>query len=159
VASSPERLVTAGRVGRPHGLDGSFAVLAPAHGLNLGTCLMVAGEQRTVDRRDGTDARPLIRLSGIGDRDAAAAIGGEALLVSEADTPLEQGEWLAEDLIGCEVADLGTVAGVLAGPSCDVLELTGGVLVPLIADAVRSVDLDRRRIEVDSEFLGLDRDR
>lgn len=154
--ASPERLVTAGRVGRPHGLDGSFAVLSPAHGLALGTHLTVAGAQRTVDRRDGTDAKPLIRLSGIGDRSAAATIGGQALLVSEVDAPLEQGEWLAEDLIGCEVAGLGTVAGVLPGPSCDVLELTGGALVPLIGDAVRSVDLDRRLIEVDRGFLGLD---
>ncbi len=154
--ASPERLVTAGRVGRPHGLDGSFAVLAPVHGLSLGTRLTVAGQQRTVDRRDGTDAKPLLRLSGIDDRDAAAAIGGHALLVSEIDAPLDQGEWLAEDLIGCEVAGLGTVAGVLPGPSCDVLELTGGVLVPLIGDAVLAVDLDRRRIEVDRDFLGLD---
>lgn len=148
--------MTAGRVGRPHGLDGSFAVLAPAHGLSLDTRLMVGGEQRRVDRRDGTDAKPLIRLSGVDDRAAAAAIGGQALLVSETDAPLEQGEWLAEDLIGCGVAGLGAVVGVLPAPSCDVLELTGGLLVPLIGDAVRSVDLDRRRIEVDREFLGLD---
>jgi len=36
-----------------------------------------------------------------------------------------------------------------------VLELDDGVLVPLIADAVTAVDIERRQIEVDRAFLGL----
>ncbi|MEJ7714580.1 MAG: hypothetical protein WKF40_02270 [Thermoleophilaceae bacterium] len=52
--------------------------------------------------------------------------------------------------------DLGRVVGVLDGPSCDVLELSGGTLVPLIADAVRAVDLAARTVEVDRAFLGLE---
>ncbi len=40
--------------------------------------------------------------------------------------------------------------------SADVLELDGGVLVPLVADAVTAVDVTRRTIEVDERFLGLD---
>lgn len=150
-----ERLVTVGRVGRPHGLDGSFAVLAPSHELAPGTAVTVAGRRHSVQRRAGTQARPLVRLSGVADRAAAAALGGEPLLVGEAGAPLEAGEWLAEDLVGCEVGDLGSVARVIAGRSCDVLELDGGQLIPLIGDAVRSVDVERRRIEIDRRFLGL----
>lgn len=152
---SAGRLVTAGRVGRPHGLDGSFTVLEPQHPLVPGTAVTVAGEQRLVERRDGTDERPLVRLEGLVEREAAAALGGELLMVSEQDAPLVEGEWLAADLVGCEVAQLGAVRRVLAGPSCDVLELEDGTLVPLVADAVVAVDPGARRIEVDRAFLGL----
>jgi ribosomal 30S subunit maturation factor RimM len=48
---------------------------------------------------------------------------------------------------------------VIAGPSCDVLDVgDGGMLVPLVSDAVTRIDLDARVIEVDRSFLGLDRD-
>ena len=51
------------------------------------------------------------------------------------------------------------VCAVLPAPSCDVLELGDGTLVPLIADAVRDVAIGARRIEVDLDFLGLGGDR
>jgi hypothetical protein len=44
---------------------------------------------------------------------------------------------------------------LLDGPSCSVLELEDGTLVPLISDAVTSVDAAGRRIEIDERFLGL----
>jgi len=149
----PPRLVTAGRVGRPHGLDGSFWVEAAAHALAPGTPVTVSGVERLVERRAGTEARPLVRLHGVEDRGAAAALGGELLLVSEHDAPLTEGEWLAADLEGCLVPGLGRVSRVLGAPSCDLLELEDGTLVPLIPDAVRSVDLESGRIEVDHRFL------
>lgn len=153
-----ERLVTAGRVGRPHGLDGSFAVLEPSHGLAIGTEVVAAGRSRSVERRAGTDARPLVRLSGVESREGAAALRGEPLLLSQEQAPLAEGEWFSADLVGCEVEGIGRVRGLIAGPSCDVLELDGGQLIPLIGDAVRSVDVAARRIEVDRRFLGLEDD-
>lgn len=151
------RLVTAGHVGRPHGLDGSFVVRAPKHPLPVGVTVRVAGGERRVERRAGTDARPLVRLEGIEDRDAAGRLTGETLLVAAAaEAPIGEREWLAADLVGCEVAGVGRVVRVVAAPTCDVLELDGGALVPLVGDAVRSVDVQARRIEVDRGFLGLD---
>ncbi len=149
------RLVTAGRVGRPHGLDGSFAVLDPQLALAAGTIVSVAGRERRVEHRAGTDERPLLRLEGVADRARAAALGGELLLVADSQAPLGEGEWLAADLVGCRVEGLGVVRRVLPAPSCDLLELEGGTLVPLIGDAVRAVDLPRRSISVDRAFLGL----
>ena len=49
----------------------------------------------------------------------------------------------------------GSVRRVIAGPSCDVLELDDGTLVPLVGDAIKSIDPERRRIEIDRHFLGL----
>ena len=128
----------------------------PQHGLSPGTVVTVRGAEHRVERRSGTDQRPLVRLSGIGDREAAAGIGGELVLISEDEAPIEEGEWLAEDLVGCRIEGLGTVTRVLPAPSCSVLEVDDGTLVPLIADAVRSVDPAARRIEVDRRFLGLE---
>jgi 16S rRNA processing protein RimM len=144
-------LVTAGRVGRAHGRDGSFYVEAPDHPLGRGTAVMLRQRTYEIERRAGSDDRPLIRLAGLGDRGALDGLRGELLLVEE---QLGEGEWLAADLLGCDVPGLGTVQRVLGGPSCDVLELDDGTLVPFVSDAIANVDSDARRIEVRREFLG-----
>ena len=46
---------------------------------------------------------------------------------------LGEGEWLASDIEGCEVVGLGRVARVLDLPSCAVLELEDGTLVPFVS--------------------------
>ena len=148
------RLVTVGRVGRPHGLDGSFWVEEAAHPLAAGTAVQVSGARRTVERRAGTDARPLVRLEGVEEREAAASLTGKLVLVQEREAPLAADEWLAGDLEGCVVEGLGRVTRVVGAPSCDLLELDDGTLVPLVSDAVRSIDVESRRIEVDHRFLG-----
>jgi 16S rRNA processing protein RimM len=142
-----------GLVGRPHGRDGSFYVERADHALEVGTELTIGERGHRVERRAGTDERPLVRLSGVEGREGAAALRGEELLVREA---LGEGEWLASDLMGCRVDGLGEVRRVVGGPSCDLLELGDGTLVPLVSDAIRRVDLDERRIEVDRGFLGLE---
>jgi len=154
MASHPG-LVAAGRVGRAHGLDGSFKVNQSRRDFAPGLVVTVAGTQRRVERAAGTARHPLIRLEGITDRQAAIALGGELVQVVEVVAPLEEGEFHIDDLVGCRVDGLGSVQRVLPGSSCDVLELDDGVLVPLIADAVTAVDIERRQIEVDRAFLGL----
>lgn len=148
--------VAAGRVGRPHGLDGSFYVNGPKQPLAEGTVIRVAGADRLVERRAGTDERPIVRLEGISDRNGAAALLGEQLLLEQEDEPLEEGEYIVSDLVGCTIEGLGVVTGVIPGPSCDVLEVgVDGVLVPFVSDAVKRVDVEGRIIEIDRHFLGL----
>jgi 16S rRNA processing protein RimM len=154
----------AGRVGRPHGLDGSFHVIRPrADLLAEGAVLEIAGASREVVRRAGTDQRPILRLEGCEDRDAAEALRGEDLRVRRADAPArEPGEYWAEELEGCRVQDgevvVGVVRRLVALPSCEALEVARAddtdLLVPLVRDAVRRVDPAARRIDVDLRFLG-----
>jgi 16S rRNA processing protein RimM len=141
-------LVSAGRVGRAHGNDGSFYVEQAQHPLVVGTSLSVGDRSYEVERRAGTDSRPLVRLTGLSD---PRSLRGELLLV---EAELDEGEWLAADLTGCEVVGVGRVARVVDAPSCPLLELESGQLVPFISDAIRSVDVDGRRIEVDARWLG-----
>lgn len=154
-------------VGRPHGLDGSFHVaLANAALLDAVEVVTVAGRERGIVRRAGTASRPILRLSGSDDREAAESLRGQELMVPRSVAPpLEEDEWWVEDLVGCTVHDAGRRVGVvrnmLALPSCEVLEVTrdgGGrdLLVPLVSDAVRDVDVEAREIEVDLRFLGED---
>jgi 16S rRNA processing protein RimM len=155
--TADERLVPVGRIGRAHGRDGSFYVVGASHALDVGTLVTVRDVQRQVDRRGGTEQRPLVRLSGIDSRDEAAGLRGEPLLVAASAAPLEEDEWLSEDLIGCEVPGIGTVRRVISAPSCDLLEVgPDEVLIPFVSDAVKRVDIAARLIEVDLNFLGLD---
>jgi 16S rRNA processing protein RimM len=157
----------AGVVGRPHGLDGSFHVTQPAPELLvLGTAVRLADREARISRRAGTNERPIVRLEGHEDRAAAEALRGTEMLVARDDAPeLGEDEWWAEELEGCRVHDagrsVGTVQRLVALPSCEVLEVAredarGTLLVPLVSDAVRAVDVDRREIEVDLRFLGED---
>jgi 16S rRNA processing protein RimM len=154
----------AGRVGRPHGLDGSFHVTRPnAQLLRDAAHVMIDDRVLEVTRRAGTDRSPILRVAGHADRSAAEALRGRDLLVRRTEAPeLGPDEWWAEDLTGCEVRDgervVGVVRQLLELPSCEVLEVQraggGELLVPLVSDAVREVDLDRRAIDVDLRFLG-----
>jgi 16S rRNA processing protein RimM len=156
--------VEAGRVGRPHGLDGSFHVTgADGRMLPVGGAVSVAGALTRVAARKGTDERPILRLEGHDGRAAVEALRGAPLLVARVELPpLAADEYWSHELEGCAVvdgdADVGLVRRLAVLPSCEVLEVerTGGgeLLVPLVRDAVRSVDVAARRIDVDLGFLG-----
>ncbi|HTB50245.1 MAG TPA: ribosome maturation factor RimM [Solirubrobacteraceae bacterium] len=168
--------VPAGRVGRAHGLDGSFYVTgARPRLLVVGSPVMVDGHTATIVRRAGTDEHPIVRLEETEDRRAAEALRGLELTVELAAAPsLEEGEWWAQELEGCEVVDgerhIGTVIGLVELPSCEALEVRIGapdgdagrvagssadeLLVPMVRDAIRHVDPAGRRIDVDMDFLG-----
>jgi ribosomal 30S subunit maturation factor RimM len=99
-----------------------------------------------VERRAGTKERPLIRLAGVED---PRKLRGELLLV---EAELGENEWLAADLLRCSVPGHGRVVRVLDGPSCSVLELEDGTLVPFVSYAIRSVE--RGEIRLNEDFLG-----
>ncbi len=156
-------LLNAGRVGRPHGLDGSFHVTRPRGVLlRLGGTVRICGDVREIVRRAGTEERPILRLRGIDDRAGAETLRDGDLLVERGDAPpLPEGEYWSEDLKGCTVMtpdgrELGVVRTMRALPSCEVLEV-GDLLVPMVGDAVVSIDVDERRIVVDPEFLGVEK--
>ncbi|HEX7299339.1 MAG TPA: ribosome maturation factor RimM [Solirubrobacteraceae bacterium] len=161
--AEPVQWLSAGRVGRPHGLDGSFHVTR-ARGalLALGATVRVGVDEAEIVRRAGTDERPIVRLAGHDDRDAAVALRGRDLMVHRDAAPaLGEDEWYAEDLEGLRVVDgalaVGRVRRLVALPSCEALEVEcdgEDLLVPLVRDAVRAVDVDAGVVDVDLDFLG-----
>ena len=107
----------AGRVGRPHGLDGSFHVIRPGS-FAEGQTVYVDGVPRVLERLAGTRDNPIIRLAGCGSREDVEALRGLSLEVCET---LEADEYWARDLVGCEVVDgarpVGVVSRMIALPS------------------------------------------
>jgi 16S rRNA processing protein RimM len=156
--SDPE-LVPVGRVGKPHGLDGSF-VVEGASGRDAvfarGAELLVGGEPATVvASRRGSGGRPVIKL------DRPAERGAE-LAVERATLPgLESDEFYVFQLVGLQVEQedgrvLGRVRDVLEYPANDVLELDSGASLPLVEACVRQVDLAGGRIVVAAGFADPD---
>ncbi|HET8536951.1 MAG TPA: ribosome maturation factor RimM [Solirubrobacteraceae bacterium] len=156
--------LSAGRVGRAHGLDGSFHVTRPrAPLLVLGGPLRVGDSEHEIVRRAGTDERPIVRVDGVESREAVEALRGAELSVPRTAAPqLDDDEYWPEDLEGCSVTDgdvaIGTVRRLIGYPSVDVLEVERpdgpDLLVPMVHDAIRTVDVAARRIDVSLEFLG-----
>jgi 16S rRNA processing protein RimM len=71
--------------------------------------------------------------------------------------PPAEGEFYAIDLVGLEVEEkggraVGRVREVTPGVANDVLELDSGLLLPMVAECVREVDLERGRIVIAPGF-------
>lgn len=164
--TAPQRRLEVGRVGRPHGLDGSFHVTRPSPRLpGEGLPVYIDGQQRVIVRRAGTAERPILRVQEADSREAAEGLRGQPLLVDIADAePLGEDEYWAHDLEGCVVLAgerrLGTVTSMLALPSCEALQVRlddgGELLVPLVRDAIARVDVSAREIAVRAAFFGLE---
>lgn len=147
-------LVTVGRVGRPHGVDGSFVVenaSEDASRFETGAALVVSGERLLVVASKRARGRPVIRL----ERDVPR---GTELLVPRSDLPPpEEGSYYVFQLVGLVVDEeggrsLGRVRDVSPGVANDVLELDSGLALPLHEDCVRQVDLAGGRIVVARGF-------
>ena len=113
-------------------------------------------------RRAGTSEKPILRLEGSASREDAEALRGLELTIPRDDSMLDEDEFWASDLEGCAVVDGAVAVGVVrrmsALPSVEVLEVDredgSELLVPLVKDCIRSIDLQARRIDIDLEFLG-----
>lgn len=97
--------------------------------------------------------RLLLRLGGATDPDSASVFVGATLFAPKASVPLESGEFLDVDLLGCEVSGIegrsyGVVERVEHYPASDMLVI-GGKLVPMVDAIVRSIDIAHRRIVID----------
>jgi 16S rRNA processing protein RimM len=151
--SAPETVVV-GRVGKSHGLDGSFVVEnasdAPER-FEVGAELIVEGAPAKVVARRHARGRPVIRLDRRVPRGAQLEVPQEALAAAGED------EYYVFQLVGLRVEeeggnDLGTVTDVVPGVVNDVLELDSGIALPMVEDCVRAVDLSAGRITVAPGF-------
>ena len=119
---------------------------------------LLLGERRVaLTRHAGTPEKPILRIEGCESREGAEALRGTELRVAADEAPgLEEGEYWARDLEGCRVTDgeieVGVVSRMIALPSCEALEV-GNRLIPLVRDAIRSIDVEGRRIDVDLGFV------
>ncbi|MGI9646178.1 MAG: ribosome maturation factor RimM [Ilumatobacteraceae bacterium] len=132
----PSALLEIGHIRRPHGLRGDVYVqlVSDREGrLDPGSVLYT--DDRTmsvVTSRTASNGRRIVHFDGVDDRNAAEAFTNVALYAPPIDDPDEL--WVHE-LIGRTVVDQhgverGTCVTVVANPASDLLELSGGALVP-----------------------------
>jgi putative phosphoesterase len=146
--------VRVGRVGRPHGLDGSFVVENASEEKErfaVGATLVAASEPARVVASKRSGGRPVIRLDRPVERGAELAVRVGDL------EPATEGSYYAFQLAGLEVVEeggrsLGRVAAVTPGIANDVLELDSGLALPMVDACVREIDLERRVIVVARGF-------
>ena len=146
--------VFVGRVGKSHGLDGSFVVEdasdAPER-FAVGAELLVDGEPARVVESKRAGGRPIIRLDRDPPRGARLEVPRASLPALGADT------YYVFQLKGLEVVEeggerLGRVRDVAHYPANDVLELDSGLDLPLVEACVRKIDLEAGCILVTRGF-------
>ncbi len=146
--------VRIGRVGRPHGIDGAFFVEQPsqdARWWKTGATFLAAGTPVEVVAHRRSSGRPVIKLDPPVERGTWLEVEQEKL------PPTADDEYYAFQLVGLPVEEetgraLGTVKVVTPGVANDVLELDSGILLPMVEDCVRRVDLESGRIVVAEGF-------
>jgi 16S rRNA processing protein RimM len=146
--------VRIGRVGRPHGIDGAFFVEEPSEDdrwWRTGARFLAAGEPVEVVAHRRSSGRPVVKL------DRPVARGAVLEVERDALPPTGEDEYYAFELVGLDVVEeggraLGKVRAVTPGVANDVLELDGDVLLPMVEDCVRDIDLGAGRIVVAEGF-------
>lgn len=150
--------VDIGYVARAHGIRGELRVILynPESTLLTEVRFIRIGEQQ----REIAAARPakdawLLGLVDLHDRNQAELLRGQVVSVARSLIPVDQGEVLLADLLGCEVvlpdgSPYGTIEAVEPGPQDRLVIRQGDIerLLPLVPEFVSDVDLDAGRVVV-----------
>ncbi len=144
-----------GRVGRPHGLAGAFVVEDASdepERFAEGATVYVEREPATVVESKTAGGRVVVRLDRTVRRGAVLELPEREL------PPAGEDAFYVYQLVGLTVEEeggrvLGRVKDVTPGVANDVLELEGGIALPMVEDCVRAVDLEEGRIVVAPGFV------
>ncbi len=152
-------LLEAGKIVKPHGLNGRMKVVSY---LEAGSVLESLEE---VFIKNGNQKAKLenvksiklnkkgflLELEGVEDIDTASALAGcQVLIPSDKLEELPEGEYYWRDIVGLEVQTydgeiLGRIVRVFPTGGNDVYVCTGGereILLPAVADIIREVDIE-----------------
>lgn len=158
-----------GRVVKAHGISGELVVEVrtddPEDRFAPGATVSVKdrdGRRRgyVVETARAHGGRLLVRLEGVGDRDAADALRGNLIVIDSEDLPPidEPDTYYDHQLEGLRVRtttgrDIGTIAEVLHTAAGELLSVrredAGELLVPFVGAIVISVSLEDRVVEID----------
>jgi len=155
-----------GMVRKPHGIKGGLKVTLFSIDLDmlqdLGQLFVNTGnewKQLTLKTSQGYDDYAILHFNEIQDRTAADQYRDREIYTVREELPeLEEDEFYVDDLIGCEVVDekgnvLGKVVEVLNPGAHDILRILqdeNETLVPLVDEWVGEIDIDGRKIQVNS---------
>jgi 16S rRNA processing protein RimM len=150
--------VDIGYVARPHGIRGDLrvvlynpesALLAEVRSVRIGAELYEIATARAVQ------GAFLLHLVDLDDRNEAELLRGQVVSVPRSLIPLDDGEVLLADLLGCEAvlpdgSSYGTIEAVEPGAQDRLVIRQGDIerLLPLVPEFVGAVDLAAGRVVV-----------
>ena len=163
--------VLIGKVGSPVGIKGEFRVnlySQDSGNLKEGKVLLLERAEKSVsgaiEKVRYQKDKPVVRLKGIEDRNAAEDIRGMDISIYAKDMEeLPEGEHYVRDLIGCRVVDIaqggaeirevGVLRDVIQNTAQSVLDVSTPdgkqVLIPAVDAFLRSIDEEAGVIEVE----------
>ena len=160
--------VLIGKVGSPVGIKGEFRVnlySQDSGNLKEGKVLLLERAEKSVsgsiEKVRYQKDKPVVRLTGIEDRNAAEDIRGMDVSIYAKDMEeLPEGEHYVRDLMGCKVVDLaqdgaeiGVLRDVVQNTAQSVLDVSTPdgkqVLIPAVDAFLRSIDEEAGVIEVE----------
>lgn len=151
-------VVDIGYVARPHGIRGELRVIPynpESTTLTQVDIIFIGGTPYELLAARLVEGAFLVRVAGIVDRNQAEPLRGLVVAVGRELIPLDDGEVLLVDLVGCEavLADgtpWGTITAIEPGAQDRLVIHHGQVerLLPVVPAFIESVDLDARRVIV-----------
>ena len=152
--------INVGRIVNAHGIKGEVRV-QPRDGdpyfLTECKTFYIDGKPVTPTANHVHKSLVLMKFPGVDDMNAALTWKDKVLYIRREDAHLPEGEYFDDELLGVEVYDeatgalLGEIKQVETYPASKVYTVKGEkeYLVPAVKDAfIRSVDLDRNRMEI-----------
>ena len=152
--------INVGRIVNAHGIRGEVRV-QPRDGdpyfLTEFKTFYIDGKPVTPTANHVHKSLVLMKFPGVDDMNAALTLKDKVLYIRREDAHLPEGEYFDDELLGVEVYDeatgalLGEIKQVETYPASKVYTVKGEkeYLVPAVKDAfIRSVDLDRNRMEI-----------
>lgn len=170
-----QEFITVGKLGRTRGVHGELYVTPftdfPERFLDLKEIYVEyrgVWERLVIESSRLVSARPVIRFANVNNPEDAARLTNRILAVTRDQVvKLPEGSFYIFDLVGCRVYEestgryLGEVVDVRQYPANDayVIRRESGddVLFPVIRQYVKQVDIDQKKIVVDSAGLFDDR--
>ena len=159
--------VLIGKVGSPVGIKGEFRVnlySQDSGNLKEGKVLLLERAEKSVsgaiEKVRYQKDKPVVRLEGVEDRNAAEDIRGmDVSIYAEDMEELPEGEHYVRDLIGCRVVDIaqgaeiGVLNDVIQNTAQSILDVSTPegkqVLIPAVDAFLRSIDEEAGVIEVE----------
>ncbi len=152
-------LVALGRISRPHGVRGEVQVypysgpesIAGIREIHLRHITGRSSTHRVLRSRIKGPKAVILSLDGITDRDKAEEMRGAEILVPRRSLTRSEGEYFWYELEGLEVVtqdgkSLGVIREIIETGANDVLVVQGPrgeVLLPVIEEVIRQVDIER----------------
>ena len=160
--------VLIGKVGSPVGIKGEFRVnlySQDSGNLKEGKVLLLERADKsvsgTIEKVRYQKDKPVVRLKGVEDRNAAEDIRGmDVSIYAEDLEELPEGEHYVRDLIGCRIVDIakggaeiGVLEDVIQNTAQSILDVRTpdgkNVLIPAVDAFLRSIDEEAGVIEVE----------